>query len=88
MVRKKIEENRRYPPWARRNGWQGKVVLDFVIRSDGHLGGVEVVESSGHRLLDQVEKEAIQRANPFPPLPREGKKSLQLRVPIVFQLEF
>lgn len=87
MVRKKIEENRRYPPWARRNGWQGKVVLDFVIRSDGHLGGVEVVESSGHRLLDQAGTEAIRQANPFPSLPTGEKKSLKLRIPIIFKLE-
>lgn len=87
VVRKKIEEKRRYPPWARRNGWQGKVVLDFVIRSDGHLNGVEVVESSGHQILDESGKEAIQRATPFPPLPMEEKKSLKLRIPVVFKLE-
>lgn len=87
MVRKRIEEKRRYPPWARRNGWQGKVVLNFVIRSDGHLSHVEVVESSGHRLLDEAGKEAIQRANPFPPLPMQEKESFQLRIPIFFKLE-
>lgn len=87
MVRKKIEEKRRYPPWARRNGWQGKVVLNFVIRSDGYLNGVEVVESSGYQLLDESAKEAIQRATPFPPLPMKEKKSLKLRIPIIFKLE-
>jgi TonB family protein len=87
MIRKKIEERKRYPPWARRNGWQGRVVLDFAIRNDGHLKGVTVVVPSGHRILDEAAREAIEKANPYPPLPVKEKDFLKLRIPIVFRLE-
>jgi TonB family protein len=87
MIRKKIEEKKRYPPWARRNGWQGRVVLDFAILNDGRLKEVTVVGSSGHRILEEAAKEAIEKANPYPPPPMKGKDLLRLRIPIVFRLE-
>ncbi len=87
MIRKKIAANKRYPSWARRNGWQGRVVLDFVISRDGHLKEVRVVMSSGYRILDEAAREAIERANPYPPLPVKEKDFLELRLPMVFRLE-
>ncbi len=41
-----------YPLLARRRGWQGVVHLRFVVTPQGHVTGVELATSSGHRLLD------------------------------------
>ncbi len=42
----------RYPLLARRSGWQGVVRLRFVVTNRGQIIGVELVSSSGYKLLD------------------------------------
>ena len=42
-LRDRIEELKRYPPMARMNNWQGKVVLKFVVKEDGTVENLEVV---------------------------------------------
>lgn len=41
-----------YPATARRNGWEGKVMLRLTITASGTVSLVEVVQSSGHPMLD------------------------------------
>jgi len=41
-----------YPAVARRNGWQGKVMLRLFISTTGEVRRVEVARSSGHAVLD------------------------------------
>jgi TonB family protein len=42
-----------------------------AIRSDGHLGGVSVVSSSGVTAFDDLVVNALRNASPFPTPPRE-----------------
>jgi len=71
-----------YPKMARQMGWQGKVVISFVISSDGHAKAIEIVESSGIGSLDKNAVEAVKRASPFPKPPIAA----QLIIPIRYQL--
>ena len=76
----------RYPAIARQNGWQGKTILRVEIRSDGHVGSVEVLRSSGYAVLDDAAVEAVQ-AGEFMPAQVGGKPvSASVEVPIRFQL--
>ena len=43
-----------YPAEAQRNGWEGKVVFRALIGTDGRAKTCEVVESSGHVVLDDA----------------------------------
>ena len=43
-----------YPPEARRNGWEGKVVFRALIDVDGRAKSCEIVESSGYPVLDDA----------------------------------
>jgi TonB family protein len=50
---------------------QGETVVRFVLDADGHLrGSVRVSKSSGFDEFDAEATRAVERAAPFPPLPR------------------
>ncbi len=42
----------RYPPLARRRGWEGRVRLRMRVEPDGRLSHLQVSESSGYPTLD------------------------------------
>ena len=65
-IKKIIEKNISYPPMARRMGWQGKVVVSFIVCSDGKVENLQVVESSGHAQLDRNALETVRQVEPFP----------------------
>jgi len=67
-IRQRIEAVKRYPEAARRGSIQGTVNVRFRVRADGQLERVELVRSSGSRVLDEASLETIRRAAPFPPV--------------------
>lgn len=85
-LRDRIEELKRYPPMARMNNWQGKVVLKFVVREDGTVENLEVVQSSGHAVLDEAAMETIRRASPLPLKHALGKPRVTFQFPISYTL--
>ena len=65
----------------------GKVVIQFVIRKDGMVAGLQVVESSGNVMVDRPAYGSITASNPFPPLPSEFKgPNLGLRISYYYDL--
>jgi len=82
-IRDKILRNVVYPDVARRMGWQGKVVLSFVITAKGAVKSFQVVQSSGFKMLDRQAIETVQDAAPFPKPPVEAK----LVIPIIYRLD-
>jgi protein TonB len=67
--RKKVERigNLNYPDEARRAGIYGSLRLLVSINRDGTLYEVQVLESSGQRLLDQAALRIVRLAAPFAP---------------------
>ena len=67
--RKKVERigNLNYPDEARRQGIYGSLRLLVSINRDGTLYEVQVLESSGQRLLDQAAMRIVRLAAPFAP---------------------
>lgn len=43
-----------YPAAARMRGWEGRVVLEYLVTAEGRVTEIRVVESSGHDLLDRA----------------------------------
>lgn len=82
-IRNKILRNVIYPDAARRMGWQGKVILSFVIRADGSVRSFRIIQSSGFMMLDRKAVETVQEAAPFPRPPVEA----QLVIPIIYRLD-
>ncbi len=58
-----------YPQSEAMSGVFGDLIISFTIKSDGGLGAVEIVRTSGHRNLDAAAERALREAAPFWPLP-------------------
>lgn len=81
LVRTRIEENRRYPLVARKQGQEGQVLVRFVIAPDGGLKEVKLGESCGNWSLDEAALAAVRAAEPFPAPPNEvfpGPAAMQI----------
>lgn len=71
--RRRIEAvgNLNYPEQARRNRIYGSLRLLVSILPDGSVDDIQILESSGHNLLDQAAVEIVSLAAPFEPFPEE-----------------
>ena len=67
-VRAALAAGKVYPPRARLQGREGRVEIRFRVTTDGRLTATEVLQSSGHRLLDQAAL-ALARSVRVPPPP-------------------
>jgi len=82
----RIRSLRHYPPEARTNGWEGRVLLRAIITEQGDLHEAVIEESSGYSILDRDALENLRRAFPLS-LPRElGQPRVVLRIPIRYEL--
>jgi protein TonB len=75
-----------YPDRARARGWEGRVVLLLEIDAQGRVVSVEVVESSGRRLLDDAARDAAPSWEFLPALQEGRPVAGSLRVPVRFAL--
>ncbi|MCE5209942.1 MAG: energy transducer TonB [Deltaproteobacteria bacterium] len=82
-IRDKILRNVSYPDTARRRGWQGKIVLSFVIGANGSVKDFKIIKSTGYAMLDNSAIDTVKDTAPFPRPPGEA----QLVIPIVYRLE-
>ena len=87
LLWKRIEELKRYPTLARTNHWEGKVVVQAVIKADGTVGALSVAESSGHALLDEEALVVMRRASPLRLTHQLEKSQITILVPISYRLE-
>ena len=62
LLWRRMEALKRYPYLARRNGWEGKVLIRVVLGGDGRLVHAEIQESSGHEVLDQDALQVLRAA--------------------------
>lgn len=70
-----------YPTIARRNNQQGQVKLAYFVNSDGSVGKMKLVKSSGYPLLD---KEAVRAVSQYKYTPGQAGWTLH---PVNFQLQ-
>ncbi|MBN2121249.1 MAG: energy transducer TonB [Candidatus Omnitrophica bacterium] len=87
MVKQRIEQVRKYPYWAKRQGIEGIVDISFTVLSNGLSQDIKIIHSSGLSIIDEEAVATIKRANPFPPIPKEISNSfVQMEISIVFRL--
>jgi protein TonB len=87
LIRSRIEQEKRYPLWARSHRLEGKVNIRFILSTNGKVSAVQVSKSSGQDCLDEAAVQAVQQASPMPP-PPEGilSKATSMELTIVFRL--
>ena len=75
--RRKVERvgNLNYPDAARDRSLYGSLRLLVAIAPDGALNDVRVLESSGHRVLDDAALRIVRLAAPFAPFPPEMRRN-------------
>jgi len=82
-IRENIMKNIKYPEKARRMGWEGRVLLSFVIFENGSIHNIKVVNSSGFPVLDSSAREAIAKTTFSQKVPYR----LVIVLPIEYKLE-
>lgn len=68
-IKRRIERVWTYPQDAIANGVQGQLHLKFVLRRDGQVKTVELLRSSGYKVLDKEAWDAVVNAGPFESFP-------------------
>ena len=68
--------NRNFPEEAVQQKIYGKLRLATILRPNGTIHSVEILQSSGHNLLDKAALQIVHLAAPFPPFPQEIRKDV------------
>lgn len=76
-----------YPRRAREAGWAGTVILQVVVLPNGTAGNVTLHTTSGHAILDEAARSAVQRWQFVPAM--DGNVSFEsvVSLPIRFDLQ-
>jgi protein TonB len=83
----KVESMLRYPELAAMSGYQGTLYIKFDIMKDGSLGNLELLKSSGYKILDDEALRAIRASAPFQPLPDDWRmERYSIRAAVLFYL--
>lgn len=78
--RTKVERvgNMNYPEAARRNSLYGSLILYVYINADGTLESVEIVRSSGKKILDAAAIKIVEMAAPYAPFTEAMRKQTDI----------
>ncbi|MFZ5841867.1 MAG: TonB family protein [Pseudomonadota bacterium] len=84
---KVFRKNQFYPPKAFKDKLVGEGVVRATVDKSGNMLAVEVVESTGERLLDRAMIDMVTKSMPLPELPPElPEDSYNIDVPVRFTL--
>lgn len=70
--------NLNYPAEAKRQNISGSLRLMVAVRADGTIHELKVMESSGHKVLDDAAKHIVRLAAPFAPFSEEMRKNTDI----------
>ena len=78
----KVEKtgNLNYPEVARKKNFFGTLTMEVGINADGSVYSIRIKQSSGNSALDDAAKRIVQISGPFPPLPKDLLKELDVLV--------
>ncbi|HVJ63426.1 MAG TPA: energy transducer TonB [Tahibacter sp.] len=72
--------NLNYPDEARRQQLRGNVILTVTLNKDGSVQRMDIIEGSGHKVLDDAVQRIVQLAVPFPPIPKTAEEIDELHI--------
>jgi|GEM_PF-1569302 len=82
-LREKILENQIYPAAARKKGLQGVVFLRLELDSEGNIIALQVMQSSGYKILDRAAISLLKKVVPY----EHGiGRSIAVEIPIRYSL--
>lgn len=77
--------NLNYPDEARRRQLHGQLVLTVGLDRQGRVKSIDVIQSSGHKVLDDAAERIVRLAEPFPALPETKEKVDELYISRTWQ---
>jgi len=77
--------NLNYPDEARRRQLHGQLVLTVGLDRKGKVKSIDVIQSSGHKVLDDAAIRIVHLAEPFPALPEDKEKVDELYISRTWQ---
>ncbi len=87
LLAREIAKYKQYPKIAQMRGWQGEVILELQLDSNGKVISSKIHESSTFEALDKQALEMVKKATfPAPPDALRGH-SFNILVPVSFKLE-
>ena len=84
LISKIVQNNITYPYIARKMGWEGKVIISFVLTKDGKINFLVIEKSSGYDVLDKNAVETIKKVSRYFPLP---PLDVKIKLPISYKLK-
>jgi len=72
--------NLNYPDVALKKDFAGTLTMDVGIKADGSVYSIQIVRSSGSLQLDEAAKKIVRMSAPFPPLPLDLRKEVDVLV--------
>lgn len=85
--RQKYAPHPQYPRLARKNGWEGTIVLYIEVLKNGTIGRIELDRSTGYQILDEAAIKTVKHWRYVPALAGDNPVTCWLKTPIRFQLE-
>ena len=76
-----------YPSLARKRGWQGTVLLEVDVQSDGMVKNIQIKKSSSYNLLDREALDVVRKWHFSPGLKSGEPVPMKVIVPIHFLLQ-
>jgi protein TonB len=87
LLRDKLATTKKYPLAAQRMGITGSVTVSFIVAPDSRFSNVVIRKSSGHGLLDNAAKAAVEDMSGKLPRPRVlGEIELKTSVVLRYEL--
>ena len=79
---RKVERtgNMNYPTIAAKKNFSGALTMDVGIKADGSIYSIRISRSSGYPALDEAAKRIVRMSAPFPALPIDLLKELNVLV--------
>ncbi|CAG7856937.1 hypothetical protein MCAMS1_01609 [biofilm metagenome] len=79
---RKVERtgNMNYPTIAAKKGFSGSLTMDVGVKADGSIHSIRISRSSGYPALDEAAKRIVKMSAPFPALPSDLLKELNVLV--------
>ena len=88
VIRGILKSNQRYPRRAIDRGIQGTVFLAFTVNKNGELEAHKIIETSGHRILDNAAVAMLLKSVPFPSFKDKIKgHRLHMSLPVNFNIK-
>jgi protein TonB len=77
----------RYPRIARRKGYEGTVVLEVLVNTEGKVADRRIFRSCGHPVLDRAAMKSIRNWLFEPAMRGDKKVEMWVKIPVRFELK-